>query len=77
MLEFIEDKNIISNFQPDFRRGYSTETALMHITDDLTEVSDKRLSSIMILLYYSRAFDYLHTDILLTKFCNYGLTNNT
>lgn len=77
VLEYVERKNIIPKFQSGFRRGHGTETALLHVTDDLTEASDMGLSSIMILLDYSRAFDCLDLGLLLKKLEKYGFSLNT
>ncbi|KAG6454220.1 hypothetical protein O3G_MSEX008573 [Manduca sexta] len=72
--KFVDLHNIIPKFQSGFRRGHGTETALLHITDDLTEASDRGLTSIMVLLDYSRAFDCLPAEILLHKLKNYNFS---
>lgn len=77
VLQFVEDRNIIPKLQSGFRRGYSTETALLHVTDDLTAASDMGQSSFMVLLDYSRAFDCLHPKLLLAKLKHYGFSVNT
>lgn len=74
---YLEDIKVIPKFQSGFRRGHSTETALLHVTDDLSEASDVGLSSIMVLLDYTRAFDCLDQNILLTKLKSYGFSLNT
>lgn len=74
---YIEMNNIIPKFQSGFRKGHSTETALLHVTDELTEASDNGLSSIVVLLDYSRAFDCLHPDLLITKLAQYGFSQDT
>ncbi|CAH2100188.1 unnamed protein product [Euphydryas editha] len=77
VLQFVENKKIIPKFQSGFRRGYGTETALLHVTDDLSEASDMGLSSIMVLLDYSRAFDCLQPELLLAKLKYYGFSKDT
>ncbi|CAH0726813.1 unnamed protein product, partial [Brenthis ino] len=75
--KFVDESDVIPKYQSGFRRGYGTETALLNITDDLTEASDKVLSSIMILLDYSRAFDCLLLELLLLKLQHYGFSADT
>ncbi|XP_072948764.1 uncharacterized protein [Epargyreus clarus] len=77
VLKYLENKDIIPKYQSGFRRGHGTETALLHVTDDLTEASDMGMSSIMVLLDYSRAFDCLDPGLLLKKLKIYGFSENT
>lgn len=77
ILEYLDSCNIIPKFQSGFRRGHGTETALLNVTDDISEASDMGLSSILVLLDYTRAFDCLHPQLLLAKLKHYGFSNNT
>lgn len=77
MIEYLDSNDIIPRFQSGFRRGHGTETALLHVTDDLSEASDMGLSSILVLLDYTRAFDCLHPQLLLAKLKHYGFSTNT
>jgi hypothetical protein len=77
MIDYCDGINVIPRFQSGFRRGHGTETALLHVTDDLLEASDMGLSSILVLLDYTRAFDCLHPQLLLAKLKHYGFSTNT
>ncbi|XP_045541842.1 uncharacterized protein LOC106718371 [Papilio machaon] len=77
VLKYLENKNIIPKLQSGFRKAHGTETALLQVTDDLTEASDMGLSSIMVLLDYSRAFDCLEPKLLLAKLRHYRFSINT
>jgi hypothetical protein len=77
LTKFLNDNNIIPKYQSGFRTGHGTETALLNITDDLTEASDGGLSSIMVLLDYSCAFDCLSPELLLHKLQSYGFSTDT
>lgn len=75
--KYIFTANIIPSCQSGFRKGHGTETALLHVTDDLITASDSGLSSILILLDFSRAFDCLNPDMLIAKLSYYGFSENT
>lgn len=77
VLKYLEKINIIPKFQSGFRKAHGTETALLQVTDDLTEASDMGLSTIMVLLDYSRAFDCLEPKLLLAKLEHYRFSKNT
>lgn len=77
VVDHLDKNSIIPKFQSGFRRGHGTETALLHVTDDLSEASDMGWSSILILLDYTRAFDCLHPQLLLAKLSHYGFSSNT
>ena len=77
MTHFTNSNRIIPKFQSGFRRGHGTETALLHVTDDLTEAPDMGLSSVLVLLDYTRAFDCLNQQLLRAKLNLYGFSNNT
>ena len=53
--------------QSAYRRHYSTETALLNITNDLLCAMDNNRCSLMIMLDQSAAFDTVNLDILLKR----------
>lgn len=75
--DYLDANNITPKYQSGFRRSHGAETALLHVTDDLTEASDMGLSSILVLLDYTRAFDCLDPNVLLAKLSLYGFSANT
>ena len=56
-----------NTFQSAYRSGYSTETALLKITDDLNTSMDSKSCSILLSLDISAAFDMIDVDILLPR----------
>jgi hypothetical protein len=54
------------NFQSGYKPSYSTQTAVIKITDDIRAAMDKRQITIIILLGFSRAFDTINHDLLLS-----------
>lgn len=41
VIAYLDNQDVIPKFQSGFRRGHGTETALLHVTDDIVEASDK------------------------------------
>ncbi|CAK1602560.1 unnamed protein product [Parnassius mnemosyne] len=77
LTRYLKDNHILPEIQSGFRRGYGTETALLHVTDDITTASDKGKGSILVLLDFTRAFDCINHDILLAKLSYYGVSEAT
>lgn len=75
--EYLTTKGYHAEHQSGFRKGYSTITALLKVTDDIREAIDKRLLSLLVLLDLSKAFDCVHHDLLCTKLKYLGFSNAT
>ena len=54
-------------FQSAYRRGHSTETALLRILNDLVVMSDGGNNALLVLLDLSAAFDTLDHTLLLQR----------
>ena len=59
-------------YQFGFRKGYSIEQAILEITDSLKKALDKKLVTYGLFLDFSKAFDTIDHDILLSKLYRYG-----
>ena len=64
---FLSENNLFSPFQSAYRKGYSTETALLKLYNDLTSAMNGGLISCVIFLDLSAAFDTVDHDILLER----------
>lgn len=60
-------------YQFGFRKGFSTEQAILEITDSLNTAIDNKQITCGIFLDFSKAFDPVNHNILLSKFYAYGI----
>ena len=72
MIEFIDQNNILSPNQFGFRKGLSTESAIIQFIDNVHKGLDKRHHTIAIFMDLSKAFDVLSHNILFNKLEHYG-----
>ena len=64
METYLNEKNLIFDFQSGFRRSFSTDTCLIYITDYIRQQMGKGLFTGMALLDVQKAFDGVDHSIL-------------
>ncbi|KPJ04628.1 putative RNA-directed DNA polymerase from transposon BS [Papilio xuthus] len=77
LAEYLETNNILPEFQSGFRKGYSTTTALLDVSDNIIAAQDNGMCTILVLLDFSRAFDCIDLSLLLSKMVYYGFETDT
>ena len=75
--KFINRFDIISQQQFGFRRGSSTEKAILSLTEYVYNNLNSSHHSIAVYIDYRKAFDTINHDILLQKLLDYWITGVT
>lgn len=70
---FLNEFKILSNSQYGFRPNHSTATAIMELTEEITNAIDKKHYLVSIFVALQKAFDTLDHKILLHKLYKYGI----
>ena len=74
---FLHEQKIHDTFKSGFRKGHSTETALLKVVNDLRVILDNNVS-VLILLDLTTAFDTVDHNILIDCLENWiGLSGMT
>lgn len=72
LTDFLNLNNVLPQKQSCFRAGRSTSTALLDIVDDILSREDLEEGSILVLLDFTRAFNTINHNLLLSKLSYYG-----
>lgn len=72
----LDKHDILPETQSGFRKNYGCAAALTHIVDDALTASDSNQMTLLVLLDYTRAFDCINHDILLSILHHIGLQRN-
>lgn len=72
VIKFCEENHILPELQSGFRKSHSTSTALLDVVDNVLSAQDTGSGSIIALLDFSRAFDSININRLMSKLSYYG-----
>ena len=65
--KFLDDNNILYEFQSGFRKKYSTDSCLSYLNDKISKGFDSGMFTGLILIYLQKAFDTIDHEVLLKK----------
>ena len=77
MMKHFDEHGILADCQHGFRKQRSCETQLIGLTQELHERLEEKVQVDMIVLDFSKAFDKVPHQRLMTKLWNYGIRGNT
>ena len=75
-MQFLQDHSIIHSLQSGNRKSHSTESALLHFTDEILKNMDEKRISVVVLLDMTKAFYSIRHDILLAKLRRIGISSS-
>ena len=73
-MEFIEANKLLSSRQSCYKKGHSTQTALISVLDDAKWAVEKCMVTILVLFDFSKAFECIPHKALLTRLQRMGIT---
>ena len=73
LINYLENNNQLDYFQSAYRKSFSTETALTHITDLIQNSLDSSHCVQLLLIDLSSSFDMLNHSILINRIIELGI----
>lgn len=76
LVKYLEDIEFFDRFQSGYRKNFSTQTALLNITDDIRHNMESGFITIIVLFDFSKAFDMIDHRTLLEVLAQVGVSTN-
>ena len=73
LVRFLDSAKILNDVQFGFRKGLSTETAILKLTEYLYEILNSKKCSLEVFIDFQKAFDTIDHEILFNKMSLYGI----
>ena len=73
IMQYVQYYGILSEFQHGFRPEYSCQTHLINFIENIQHAMDQQKQVDLILVDFSKAFDTVPHQHLLTKLAHYGI----
>ena len=75
LLSYLESKKLFTPRQACYRKGHSTQTAPLGVLDNVRKAVEDGKVALLILPYFSKAFDCIPYKKLLLKLRSYNLSD--
>ena len=76
LLDHIDTHQLYKNTLTGFRKGFSTGNALLKLRDDIKEAINAREISVVVLVDFSKAFDTVAHDVIISKLQKLGFSKD-
>jgi hypothetical protein len=76
LTNYLNYADVLPIKQSGFQPNHSTATAMLDVVDDILTGQDAGMGSILVFLDFSRAFDTINHDLLLSKLSYYGFDSS-
>lgn len=73
---YLNECNILYKHQYGFRKGHSTDHALLYAVDNILQALDNKMSVVGVYMDLAKAFDTINHKILIRKMQHYGIHGN-
>ena len=74
---YLNDNNLLFRKQFGFRKGHSTDHALIKLIDSIYDSFNQNKYTLGVFIDLSKAFDTVDHNILIDKLNSYGIKNNS
>ena len=74
LADYITSNSLLSPFQSGFRKGHSTVTALLKVTEDIRLAMENKSLTILTLLDFSSAFNSVDFDVLISILRSFNIS---
>ncbi len=73
LMEYLEKQEILYFRQYGFRKGHSTDLAILEVVDRISSALDNNQNVVAVFMDLAKAFDTINHDILIQKLSHYGI----
>lgn len=77
VMKYLEDNELLDNYQSGFRKHHGTQPALLKLVDDISKAMDNNKLTLLVLFDLTKAFDYVDHKVILRTLVELGFSIET